>query len=168
MKIKIPITVYTDYEETGTINDTRLRLEESAYMTASLFSLIHRSTLVYDGIAINDAKPEFMFRHIEDIRLLSQLGEALALSVNDFAAHIKEAKIKSAEVLINEEGKLALALSEILNNPNAPEELSDAIQTKLNDIYNAGDGTVKSEFESSPEFLEVVLRAFDKRRTNEK
>jgi hypothetical protein len=182
MRTDLIVKIETDYTHDNEFQATRQRMEKAAFFIQSLFYLIKLANANFESIT-NTKEAE---NHIENLNNLCELGSGLAFSVfreasnfslykfnenktveletpkdyaefNNVADEDLPIRIRETDEL--EADDLAEVLSQVLNNPNLPITLYNALQNAIAEVYTGGNNEVLNQFESSPEFLQAVIKS---------
>ena len=154
IKTELPITIVTDdeYKQGDNLEMTRQRIEQAAFYVISLFNTV-RYTL--------ENLPDFQERKLEeavwDARRTCELGYAIADTILASASCLTEFQ---PDDVAAEPETLANQISYLLNNPDLPTPIYNAVMQGVADIGNAQSNEILENFETSPEYLKAVFAKY--------
>ena len=164
MKVtKLPILINTGYvnDSGDDLREARQQIEKVAHYIESLFNLIKNS----QSICVESNSDEKIQQFLEDAETVSEIGIALALSIHDSVMPILrvEGCIDFNNQVVNDVSEpvpatdcLAGSLSIILNDPDLPDPVYNAIKRALGDLANENSDALE-KLESSPEYLKKLF-----------
>jgi hypothetical protein len=171
----IPVSIATnsDHRRGNQIEQARQQIQAASFYLQSLFNSIKHVASHLEA-EVDEQSQETCC----DLQSIAEIGYAVSNSI--FAA-VSEIETAMGEMNQNQQplesvgsepetgviaaldeadtDTLALALSEVLRNENLPTDIYIALQNALNDAYNGGIPQAIRDYESSPEYLKVILDA---------
>ncbi len=125
------------------------KMDNPVLRIMSIFNLLRMNALTLQGQATGELEA-----FCGDCINMSEVGMDEANKIWAEVSDKDEAETKT----------LAEQISEILKNPDIPTELYDAMRVALNDVFNSHiDQSEITEYETSPEFIEMILRGIKKK-----
>lgn len=166
---KIPVNIETGYIHASgnQIREATQRIEKTALHIESLFNLIKASS--FNAVA-QSSEAYQLNKILEDVQNVSELGSSLALSIFESILPISQVEndLDESNRIINnipadavatrpQTDALAVQMSELLNNPDLPHSIYNALMSALNDVYNSQKDAALENYETSPEYLKVMF-----------
>lgn len=197
-RVEIPITIRTYARTSDKYKEAMMQIDFTSYHLSALFWFVKTAVDGFDLLDLQTDQTLYDFHTFRgNVGLVCEMGAALSeqltfysnrfhrISETSEAEEITaEEEPPTAEVSNDDEPNggtideiegetLALALSGILNNPNLPTDIYNAVKRGLDDVYNelpfhASEelSALQDELQDSPEYLEKLIR-FSEREKND-
>lgn len=184
---QIPITISTSYTHQRKDDKIRQQIDQTSYYLGAIFWFMKAAVEGYDLLDMQTSTKLFRFDDFRgNVQLMAEIGAGLseqltlyscgipnfdekapAKNVPDIPIAARDSEDEREETDFGtidtaSEENLAAVVSAVLQNPNLPQPMYDAIKNGLTDVFNSPRMNQREfvEYEETPEYIAKVFRGY--------